>query len=140
MFKTIGFFVPHSSFHYTTRSSNFSRSMRILVQPKKPMENSNDVSLIPYISVLPFPLPAAPERLRLWETTSPATDNSALAVCPSVQLKELAQHYKLSGANINIIVQYCCYLAKDKGHSKMDNSILLQGIQREFNKESKTGQ
>jgi len=90
-------------------------------------------------AMVPFPPPAAPERLRLWQTTLPAADNAALSICPSVHLNELAQRYKLTGANINNIVQYCCYLAKDKGHTKIDNSILLQGIQREFEKESKTG-
>lgn len=90
-------------------------------------------------SIVHFPAPAAEERLRLWRTTLPEPENPQLALCSSVELNEIAQRYKLTGANINNIVQYCCYLAKDKAVAKIDTPILLQGIRREFEKEGKHG-
>lgn len=86
-------------------------------------------------SIVQFPLPSPEERLQLWKATLPAADNQQLLLSPNVQLNEIAQRYKLTGANINNIVQYCCYLARDKNNSKIDTGILLEGIQREFEKE-----
>lgn len=90
-------------------------------------------------SIANFPFPAADQRIQLWEATLPAADNSELSLCPSVELGEIAQRYNLTGANINNIVQYCSYLAKEMGISKIDKSILLKGIHRELEKESKIG-
>lgn len=101
-------------------------------------ENIDKAFIRRFHSIVHFPFPSAQQRLQLWELTLPTENTSTLGLCSSVQLKEIAQRYKLTGANINNIVQYCCYLAKDKGHSKIDTPTLMQGIQREFEKESNT--
>lgn len=88
-------------------------------------------------SIVHFPMPGMEERLRLWKATLPAYDNQHLSLSSKVRLTDIAQRYKLSGANINNIVQYCSYLAKDKGLTKITNEIVLEGILREYDKEGK---
>src|SRR5690606_35925266 len=88
-------------------------------------ENIDKAFIRRFHSIVHFPFPSAAERLRLWRATLPAADNPELRLSPDVQLHEIAQRYKVTGANINNIVQFCCYLAKDQNEAKIDTKILL---------------
>ncbi len=84
-------------------------------------------------SIIHFPIPAAPERLRLWQNGFPAK----APLGPKVDLGLIAQRYELSGAEIINVVQYCCLKALDRHPKEINQEDILFGIRREFQKEGK---
>lgn len=94
--------------------------------------NIDEAFLRRFQSVIHFPMPGAKERFRLWkqafEDVPHAPDNSTL--------RDLAQRYELTGANIVNAVHYACLrvLAKEKGTIAQ---FVKKGIQRELQKEGK---
>jgi AAA+ superfamily predicted ATPase len=94
--------------------------------------NIDDAFLRRFQSVIHFPIPGPKERFRLWkqafEGVPGPPDNGAL--------RNLAQRYELSGANIVNAVHYACLrvLAKEKGTIEQ---FVKKGIQRELQKEGK---
>jgi hypothetical protein len=84
-------------------------------------------------SMIYFPLPKAPERLRLWQAAFPPQ----VEVGPGLAWEEIARRYELSGANIVNIVHYCCLRLLAQQSSLLTLELLLAGIRREFAKEDK---
>ncbi|MEM8907890.1 MAG: ATP-binding protein, partial [Bacteroidota bacterium] len=99
-------------------------------------DNIDKAFLRRFHSIIHFPFPTAKERLQLWQSTLPQVPPT-LYLAPQLDLTALAQRYKLTGANINNIVQYCCYLAREQAQTQIDQDLLLKGIRREFEKEGK---
>jgi len=86
-------------------------------------------------SIIHFPFPTAKERLQLWQTTLPSVDHPQLPLSPKIKLQEISRKYKVTGASINNIVQYCCYMALEQGAKQLELDVLLDGIRNEFEKE-----
>lgn len=98
--------------------------------------NLDDAFIRRFHALIHFPMPNAAERLILWQNSMP----SNLLPDPSLNLKELATKYELSGAAILNAVQYAtlkCYASKS---DKITNAFILEGIRSEFMKEEKTMQ
>ncbi len=96
--------------------------------------NLDDAFLRRFHSLVHFPMPVTSERLTLWQKSMPEN----LALDPSVDLKELAANYEMTGASILNVVHFAtlqCYARNDKTIRQND---LLQGIRKEFFKEEKS--
>jgi len=96
--------------------------------------NLDEAFIRRFHALVHFPMPNTSERLMLWQKSLP----SSLIVDKSVNLKELAAKYELSGAAILNAVQYAtlqCY--SGKSNTIYINNI-MEGIRREFMKEEKT--
>lgn len=96
--------------------------------------NIDDAFLRRFHSVVNFPMPKPPERLRIWRGAfSPKT-----VLEPRVDLEAVARRYDLAGGTIMNVVRYSSL----KAISRNDNVILLEdieaGIRREFQKEGRT--
>ena len=78
---------------------------------------------------LDFPFPEAHERLRIWEALFP--DN--VPTEPNLDLKRLADSFRLAGGNIRNIIVSAAYLAADNGKVVKMNH-LLHGTRRELQK------
>jgi adenylate kinase family enzyme len=85
-------------------------------------------------SIIFFPYPTPEEQLLIWQKAFP----KKLQPCSNVDLSGLSHRYKLSGANIMNIVQYCCLTSLSMKKKEISQELLLQGIQRELQKEGKT--
>ncbi len=81
-----------------------------------------------------FAYPTPDEQLSIWKKTFP----KKLQPDPNVDLRAIAQRYKLSGANILNIVQYCCLTAMTKKYKTIPNELVAYGIQRELAKEGRS--
>lgn len=96
--------------------------------------NIDDAFIRRFQSVIYFPMPRPPERLRIWQNAfSPKT-----VLEKKIDLESVAQKYDLSGGTIMNVVRF----ASLKALSRNNNIILLEdletGIRREFLKEGKT--
>ena len=84
-------------------------------------------------SVVYFPVPKPAERLTLWQQTFPP----AVQLDATINLRQIAEKYELSGSNIVNIVHYCCLQALAADSNIITLEILITGINREFVKENK---
>lgn len=96
--------------------------------------NIDEAFLRRFQSVILFPYPNPDEQLMLWEKAFPPK----LRPAKGVDLYPLAQRYKLSGANIMNIVQYCCLTTMAKQKNEINQDLLVHAIHRELLKEGKT--
>ncbi|NSL86365.1 ATP-binding protein [Chitinophaga sp. Mgbs1] len=96
--------------------------------------NMDDAFVRRFQSIIYFPYPTPDEQVQIWRKAFPAR----LQPAPDIDLQQIAQRHKLSGANIMNIVQYCCLAAMAAKEKKISGELLLQGIQRELSKEGKT--
>jgi AAA+ superfamily predicted ATPase len=97
-------------------------------------------------SVIHFPMPGPPERLRLWQQSLPASKVCRLE--DTIRLEEIAHRYSLTGASIMNVVRDACFLALDEpkainGKSKPAVPVLTQrhlqaALQKEYRKEERT--
>lgn len=85
-------------------------------------------------SVIYFPYPTPEEQLCIWNKAFPPK----LQPDKSVDLRSFTQRYKLSGANIMNIVQYCCLASMRNKKMEISGELVSQGIQRELLKEGRT--
>jgi winged helix domain-containing protein/ATPase family protein associated with various cellular activities (AAA) len=76
-----------------------------------------------------FPLPAASDRRRIWQTVWPAT----VPVSPNADFELLAQRYDLPGGNIRNIALAASFLAAADGQ-EITMLHLLQATRREYQK------
>jgi AAA+ superfamily predicted ATPase len=81
-----------------------------------------------------FPMPAAAERLLIWQKSLP--QNIPLAA--DVNIAALAQQYELSGAAILNIIHYAALKAMQLSTGSISTHDLLTGIRREYWKDEKT--
>lgn len=95
--------------------------------------NIDDAFTRRFNAIIPFAFPRAVERLRLWQQAFP----SQVQLAKDIDLMEIAERYKLSGANIMNVVQYLCLRLLAQGEKIIDPDLLIAAIQREFEKEGK---
>ncbi|MDP4262873.1 MAG: ATP-binding protein [Bacteroidota bacterium] len=84
-------------------------------------------------SIVYFPYPSPEEQLLIWKKAFPRKLKPAV----ETDLQQIAQRYKLTGANIMNIVQYCCLAAMEQKQKEISIGLLTLGIQRELSKEGK---
>ena len=84
-------------------------------------------------SIVEFASPTHTERELLWQQNLPA----ALPLTPEIDVKDLAKHYELTGAQISNILQNCFIETLSKKEDGISKDTLLAGIRREFMKEDK---
>jgi adenylate kinase family enzyme len=85
-------------------------------------------------SIIYFPYPTPEEQLSLWQKAFP----KKMQPDKTIDLRSLASRYKLSGANIMNIVQYCCLTSMANKQKTISSELLTYGIQRELLKEGRT--
>jgi ATPase family associated with various cellular activities (AAA) len=88
-------------------------------------------------AVVPFALPKAPERLRLWREGFPAR----VQLAPALDLERLAQAHELSGGTIMNVVRHACLRALGRGQAP-DAAVVQaddvdEGVRRELLKEGR---
>lgn len=99
------------------------------------MDNIDEAFLRRFQSVIHFPQPRPVERLLLWQKVLP----KAVALRPDVDLRDIAEQYTLSGADIVNVVHFCCLQAMAKNSSALSREELTEGIHRELQKLGKGG-
>ena len=96
--------------------------------------NIDEAFLRRFQSVIQFPLPKPPERLRLWREALPAAARWA----DDVDLHRLAQQHELSGGTIMNVLRYACLRALARGEHEVRADDVAQGVRRELLKEGRT--
>ena len=86
-------------------------------------------------SVVPFALPKAAERLRLWRESFPAQAQLA----PDLSLERLAQAHELSGGTIMNVVRHACLRALGREERVVRAEDVDEGVRRELLKEGRAG-
>jgi SpoVK/Ycf46/Vps4 family AAA+-type ATPase len=81
-----------------------------------------------------FPVPNESERLILWQKAMP----SMLNLHPETNLPEIAKQYEITGAAIINVMQYAALQAIKRNDFLIHARDLVEGIQREFQKEDKS--
>jgi len=82
-------------------------------------------------SIVFFPAPRFPERVRIWEKTVPVD----LPLAEAISMERLARNYELTAAQISNIVQGCFIEALSKGEERIERENLRKNMQRELGKE-----
>ena len=83
--------------------------------------------------IIDFENPEEPERLALWKNNIPAK----IKLDKSIRLEEIARQYEVTGANIVNVVHYACLKTIARNSKVISQTDLLNGIQKEFEKEGK---
>lgn len=96
--------------------------------------NIDDAFARRFQSVVHFPFPKTDERILLWKKALP----ERLSFAADVDMKQLADRYEISGANITNIVAWCALMALDKGDMLVTERMLRDGVARELAKEGRT--
>jgi hypothetical protein len=85
-------------------------------------------------SVIHFPVPRFPERLKLWQSSfSPHT-----RFAPGTDLAKVAEKFELTGGSIINVVQYASLMALHRNENIIRESDIVEGIKKELRKEGKT--
>ncbi|WP_282080565.1 ATP-binding protein [Aquimarina algiphila] len=84
-------------------------------------------------SIIHFPMPRTQERLSLWQNAFP----NKLILDKDIDLKQLAQKFELTGADIMNVVQYVCLNVLAKESHAISYKDITEGIKREFVKSGK---
>jgi hypothetical protein len=95
--------------------------------------NIDDAFLRRFQSVVQFPLPRAPERLRLWREGIP----DAVRPGPALDLARLAQQHELSGGTIVNVLRYACLRSLARGDGVLRAEDVDEGVRRELLKEGR---
>jgi len=85
-------------------------------------------------SIIHFPMPKAPERLKLWQQSF--SKHAVLA--DDVDIEYVAEKYELAGGSIINIVQYASLMALNRDENSIRYKDMLEGIRKELRKEGKT--
>ena len=96
--------------------------------------NIDDAFLRRFQSVVPFALPKAPERLRLWREGIPGQ----VQLAPDLDLHRIAQAFELSGGTIMNVLRYACLCALGRGDRLLRREDVEEGVRRELLKEGRT--
>jgi len=96
--------------------------------------NMDDAFLRRFHSMIHFPAPNAAERLQLWEKSLPSLYKPE----PSVNLKELADKYELTGAAILNIVYFSTLKSVSRNDEFIRQADIIEAIRREYRKEERS--
>jgi len=95
--------------------------------------NIDDAFLRRFQSVVAFPMPKPPERLRLWQEAFPAQ----VQLAADVDLPRVAERYELSGGTIMNVVRHALLMSLSRNESLVRREDLEEGIRRELLKEGR---
>jgi hypothetical protein len=95
--------------------------------------NMDDAFARRFQSIIFFPYPTPEEQLILWNNAFPEN----LKPAEGVDLSVITKRYKLTGANVMNIVQYCCLTALAHQNQTISRELLIHAIERELTKEGK---
>ena len=95
--------------------------------------NIDDAFVRRFQSIIHFPLPKTPERLRLWEHAFP----KQVSFAPDVQFSNIAHKYELSGGEIINVVQSACLAVLEKGGHVITDKLIVEAIRKEYKKEER---
>ncbi|MBJ2158001.1 ATP-binding protein [Variovorax sp. IB41] len=95
--------------------------------------NIDDAFLRRFQSVVQFPLPRPPERLRLWREGIP----DAVRPDPALDLTRLAQQHELSGGTIVNVLRHACLRSLARGDGLLRAEDVDEGVRRELLKEGR---
>lgn len=99
------------------------------------MKNNIDKAFIRrFETMVHFAIPAAPERLRLWENGF----STHTTLEEKINLREIASKYEVTGGVIMNVVRFSSLMAIKRNSTTILLSDILLGIRREFLKEGKT--
>ena len=84
-------------------------------------------------SVIHFPVPQLPERLRLWQHSF--STHSLFAA--DVNLEQVAEKYVLAGGSIVNVVRYASLMALQREEKIIRNADIMEGVKKELIKEGK---
>ncbi len=93
----------------------------------------DDAFIRRFQNIIVFPLPAAPERLRIWQQAF--SDKVDFADC--VDLQNISEKYEVSGGVIMNVVRYCSLQAISNHSTVITSEDIELGIKREFAKEGR---
>lgn len=79
---------------------------------------------------VPFFLPNAPERYKLWKNIIPKKTK----LDPKVDLEMLSEKYELSATEIRNVIQFASLKTIKEKEGKISNTLLVKGIRREYEK------
>ncbi|HEY8928401.1 MAG TPA: ATP-binding protein [Mucilaginibacter sp.] len=96
--------------------------------------NLDEAFLRRFHAVVHFPMPNAFERQNLWKKSLPA----GLAHDTSINLRELAEAYELSGASILNAVHFAALQSYAREDGILLHADLVDGVRKEFLKEEKS--
>lgn len=85
-------------------------------------------------AIVHFPVPKAPERLRLWKQAF----SSHCSLAEDVQLEKIANKFEIAGGSIINVVQYASLKALRRKENLIRYIDIFEGIQKELRKEGKT--
>jgi hypothetical protein len=94
--------------------------------------NIDDAFLRRFQSVVHFPMPKPPERLRIWREALPRR----VPLDPRIDLGRIAEQYDLSGGTIMNVVRHASLMAISRG-SGIELDDVEGGVRREFQKEGR---
>lgn len=95
--------------------------------------NIDEAFMRRFQSIVYFPIPKAPERLKLWQQSFP----KQVSLASEIDLPKIAQQFELTGSNIINITQFCCLDLLSKEKTELSLQELMSGIRREYTKEEK---
>lgn len=95
--------------------------------------NMDKAFLRRFQSVVYFPVPGVEERFLLWVK---AFDDE-LTLEKSIDLKQIAKDFEITGATIGNVLRYCSLMALRRKSMKVLEEELVEGIARELAKEGK---
>jgi len=105
----------------------------VVVLASNMKHNIDDAFLRRFQSVVHFPCPKAPERLRLWREGIP----SAVTPEPALDLPRLAQAHELSGGTIINVLRYACLRSLARADAVLRAEDVDEGVRRELLKEGR---
>lgn len=98
-------------------------------------KNIDDAFIRRFQSIIHFPLPAAPERRRIWETGF--LENTLEQ--EKIDLDSIAEKYELSPASIMNVVHYINDVSHSQNTLAITHDMVIKGIQQEHTVKAKAG-
>ena len=95
--------------------------------------NIDDAFLRRFQSVVHFPVPKPPERLRIWREAF----SRHATLDARIDLGRIADQYELAGGTIMNVVRYASLMAVSRGGCAIALEDVEEGVRREFLKEGK---
>ena len=96
--------------------------------------NIDEAFIRRFQSLVHFPMPDENDRYKLWTGVIPEN----ITLDDGIDLRTIAEKYKLSGGSIMNIIRYVLLLTLAHESDVIRADDLLNGIRREFQKEGKT--
>lgn len=95
--------------------------------------NIDDAFIRRFQTIVPFSIPAAPERLRIWQQSF----SSKVNYDSSVDLPLIAERYDVTGGTIMNVVRHCSLKAISRQSTRICQDDIEQGLKREFAKQGR---